>query len=419
MNKFTHIRLTLLAIILLSGNLFASKGVWTAGNPFPSINRNHFAKFILGGKAYIGMGSYVNGSTLTFTKDVWEFDPITDTWTQKADFGGNIRTGILHFQVGDTGYAGCGADQFAVYNDFWKFDPAANQWSQIAYFPGPPRVYGQGFNIDTLGFCGLGRTFTAAGATITYNDIYQYSPSTNTWTSKNNFPGNARSYASTFTINGYPYLLAGQSGNAVNALWRYDAAGDSWLQRSAFPGGNRIAMSALVIQDTAYAGLGRSQDPLTGITTYYNDFWCYEPVSDVWTQYTSMPGAPRFHAYAFGIDTIGYVGCGENVATSYNDTWHFNPRLETTGVGIDEPSASAVHFYHDIQNGKVQISGMNGNDIWVIRLFATNGQLMFTTRLQNTPELQVDLTRLVQGAYLMNVENGKAKKTFRFVKGIS
>src|SRR5437762_1364596 len=116
------IRKSILVVFLFllcnSVNATTTQGAWTAGNAFPGISRAHYIQWVLNGKAYMGTGSYVAGQNLTFTKDIWEFDLATNSWTQKADFGGNIRTGTLNFTVGSNGYAGCGADQFAVYNDF-------------------------------------------------------------------------------------------------------------------------------------------------------------------------------------------------------------------------------------------------------------------------------------------------------------
>lgn len=415
--KFKIVLVIFLLGLINKSNATTTQGAWTQGNNFQGLTRAHFFQWIIGGKAYMGTGSYVAGQNLTFTRDVWEFDPVAGTWTQKADFGGNVRTGTLNFTVGNFGFAGCGADQFAVYNDFWKFDPAANTWTQIAYFPGTARVYGQGFGMDTVGFAGMGRTFTAAGSTVTYNDIYQYYPDSNQWSLKNSFPGIARSFASTFRVGNYNYLLAGQSGNATNQLWQYDASNDSWTQKTGFPAGNRIGMTALVIQDTAYAGFGRSQDPLTGITTYYNDFWMYDVTTDMWHQYTDLPASARFRAFGFGLDTMGYVGCGESVAATYNDTWWFNPRLTTTtSVGIAENEASALTFYYDSQQSVLHLNGMTGKQNWNVAVYNMSGQQVYHSTIRSAGTYELSAAEFTQGVYIINLSAGEAHKAFRFVK---
>ena len=45
-----------------------------------------------------------------YAKDFWEYDPIANTWTQKADFGGTARAVAVGFSIGSKGYIGTGFD---------------------------------------------------------------------------------------------------------------------------------------------------------------------------------------------------------------------------------------------------------------------------------------------------------------------
>jgi hypothetical protein len=58
----------------------------------------------MNGKGYVGTGAGYNGATADF----WEYDPVTDTWTQKADFGGGIRRDAIGFSINGKGYLGTG-----------------------------------------------------------------------------------------------------------------------------------------------------------------------------------------------------------------------------------------------------------------------------------------------------------------------
>ena len=60
--------------------------------------------FSIGSKGYIGTGLPISG----FVKDFWEYDPATNTWTQKADFGGTARHSAVGFSIGSKGYIGTG-----------------------------------------------------------------------------------------------------------------------------------------------------------------------------------------------------------------------------------------------------------------------------------------------------------------------
>ena len=92
--------------------------------------------FSIGNKGYIGTGNF-------FTKDFWEWDQATNTWTQKADFGGFPRELAVGFSIGNKGYIGTGWDGSSLKQDFWEYDPngvaGINELSQIetSVFPNP------------------------------------------------------------------------------------------------------------------------------------------------------------------------------------------------------------------------------------------------------------------------------------------
>lgn len=76
--------------------------------------------FSIGSKGYIGTG--VTSSNI---KDLWEYDPNTNVWSRKSDFGGEARDWAVGFSIGNKGYIGTGAknDSSYFYNDFWEYTP--------------------------------------------------------------------------------------------------------------------------------------------------------------------------------------------------------------------------------------------------------------------------------------------------------
>jgi N-acetylneuraminic acid mutarotase len=68
-----------------------------------------------------------------------------DTWTKKADFGGGVRYAGVGFSIGNKAYIGTGSgvegNNAAIKNDFWEYDPVSNTWSQKANFAGGVRFY--------------------------------------------------------------------------------------------------------------------------------------------------------------------------------------------------------------------------------------------------------------------------------------
>jgi N-acetylneuraminic acid mutarotase len=57
-----------------------------------------------------------------------------DTWTQKADFGGTARYGAFAFSINGKGYLGTGDNNNVLYKDVWEFDPLTHSWTQKADF---------------------------------------------------------------------------------------------------------------------------------------------------------------------------------------------------------------------------------------------------------------------------------------------
>ena len=80
MKKIIPLIIIILLAVCLSFSY--SQGVWTQKTDFGGGNRFGAIGFSIGLKEYIGTGWDDNG----FKKDLWEYDPANDSWTQKADF---------------------------------------------------------------------------------------------------------------------------------------------------------------------------------------------------------------------------------------------------------------------------------------------------------------------------------------------
>ena len=85
--------------------------------------------FSICNKGYIGTGSDSTG----LRNDFWEHNPVTNVWTQKANFAGTARSGTVGFSIGNRGYIGTGNDG-SLKNDFWEYDPVNNVWAAKANF---------------------------------------------------------------------------------------------------------------------------------------------------------------------------------------------------------------------------------------------------------------------------------------------
>ena len=53
--------------------------------------------------------------------------------------------------------------QMVLTNDFWEYNPTTNSWSQKEIFPGSNRDKAVGFSINDKGYVGTGSSSTSIG----------------------------------------------------------------------------------------------------------------------------------------------------------------------------------------------------------------------------------------------------------------
>ena len=286
-----------------------------------NLGREDAVGFSVGNKGYIGLGSATFGPDY---KDLWMYDPSTDTWAQKADFGGEARSGAVSMVIGDKAYVGTGTGQGSELKDFWEYDPAQNKWTQKADFAGVARDHAASFVIGDKGYIGCGY-YPAL------KDFWEYSPSTNTWTQKKDFPGTARYDAVGFSINSKGYIGTGYSGGTGEKdFWEYAPASDTWTKKADFGGSTRFSAVAFVVNGFAYVGTGY----LIGWGNEgERDFWKYDSAADAWTRVTDFFGGKyyghdygqRGRAVAFTIGSKAYVGTGDGALFDNTDFWEYTP----------------------------------------------------------------------------------------------
>ncbi|RAV22231.1 Kelch repeat-containing protein [Paenibacillus contaminans] len=252
-----------LSIIMFTSVLaipsLAAENTWTTKAPMLSARGNNFGVAEYNGKIYVFGGR--NSSSVSIAK-VEEYNPITNTWTNKQDMptarepvgAATINGKIYVFG----GHVNGGYYQTAVE----VYDPATDTWSTKTSIPNPEYFYSLvevdgkvylfgGSSKKVLVYDSVtdtwsekaqqpaGReTFDAVNIngkiyTIGMDNVL-YDPTTDTWTPKANPPVSAGSTALTYA-NGKLYLLGGykSSGNQyLNNLYEYDPNTDTWTARA-------------------------------------------------------------------------------------------------------------------------------------------------------------------------------------------
>jgi len=310
--KKTTFFLLLYFIIVFCVSLNAQY-TWRHRACLPAPGRTSTTSFVLNNKAYIVDGKTVNGALL---REVWQYDPATDTWVQKSNYPGAFF-GPSAFVINDTAYVGLGTDSVGNYlQSFWKYNASADQWTPIAAYPGSARNIASTFVINGMGYvgCGLGL--------VQNTNFYAYNPALNIWVQKASLPGPPRQGAISASINGYGYVGTGWAPGPTfySDFYRYNPVSDSWIPLTSFATPRECAAS-FVLNDTLYVLNG---DNTTG---YFNDCWRYDSAGNIWVQLPDLGcvESPRNTFNGFTLNGHGYVFGGGTTTSRFSDLLEYGP----------------------------------------------------------------------------------------------
>ncbi|OQP50167.1 hypothetical protein A4D02_27440 [Niastella koreensis] len=347
-------------LLCLSQKTFSQENTWQQKQSLgvPATTRMNAVSFSIKGKGYVGTGRGGKAQS-----DFWEYDPVTNVWTQKANFAGGARFSATGFSIDNKGYIGLGDSLKPIigfearYSDFWEYDPGTNIWTRKADFPGGARSGAAGFSIGSKGYIGTGIANPSGGISTGFstNDFWEYDPATNSWAQKASFSGRARSFATGLCIGNKGYIGLGNAfideiGASFNDFWEYEPVTDTWAQKADFGGGARAAAVGFSIGNTGFVGTGQSN--MFSFST--NDVWAYDPVTNAWTKKASVGGTGnlREQAVGFSIGNKGYIGTGyrgtpSSLSGPKNDFWEYDTTMDAWTQKADlggGPRANATGF---------------------------------------------------------------------------
>jgi N-acetylneuraminic acid mutarotase len=347
------------------GNNLSAQGTWTQKANFAGTNRVMAIGFSIGNKGYISLGA----SCGICLNDLWEWDQVTNTWTQKAAFPGTAITGAVAFSIGTKGYVGTGNTGSTYTNEFWEWDQTNNVWTQKANFGGTGRWHAIGFSIGTKGYIGTGDDNSVSSWA---HDFWEWDQATDSWTQRANYPGGAKADAVGFSVLNRGYIVTGDTFSAPNStfstqeLLEYNPGTNLWTTKASFVGIARQSATGFSIGNKGYVGTGE-----TGLT----DFWEWDQNLDVWTQKANYGGAGVYWAVGFSIGNRGYIGTGLIPSLGSTDEfWEYNPDgIDNISEVYNEPAvsvypnpitASATFIFTDAQkNAVLKIYDLLGKEI--------------------------------------------------------
>lgn len=305
-------------LVLSSGLVIAGSNEWIKKEKVGGSKRERGVGFAVGNRGYIGLGQDTANLML---KDLWQYDPSTDTWTQKATFPGVGRRDAISFVIGTKAYVGTGIDNADAFPgnilfDFYEYDAVTNVWTMKAPYAngsGSPVYFATGFSVSGKGYVACGKI----GPSFYTNALWEYNPSTNSWMPRAAYPGGVRYGLSSFTLGNFGYVGIGLDENYfVQDFWKYNPSTNTWTQISSFPGSARYSSSTFSIGNRGFVACGTDGG-------YKNDLWEYDGTFNQWVQRADFPGSKRRAAASFTLYGKGYLGTGKGFDGTHRDFYEY------------------------------------------------------------------------------------------------
>jgi hypothetical protein len=197
----------------------------TVKTRFPVMD--HFDKVSFAIDGYIYAGSIVDEDLAPReeTRKFFKYDPSLDNWTPIADFPGEPRSGAASFVVGNKAYVGLGQNnEKGRLNDFWTFDPEQNKWANSAVFPGKSALLTAAFVLDNKAYLRFEK------------ESWQFDASLNTWNKTEVLKGATPYNTFSFNINGKGYIGNVQAPDSDDSgFWEYESDSGQWTERAILP----------------------------------------------------------------------------------------------------------------------------------------------------------------------------------------
>ena len=258
--------------------------------------RHHTISFSINNMGYSICGNTPSGNS----KNVQEYDPVNDSWTDLGDYPGPARGQGIGQTWNGKGYFGFGYEPSGTkLNDLWEFDPISNTFTQLPSCPGVGRTHPALVILN-------GKIYTGMGSGNTnLSDWWEYDITTQVWTQKTSIPIE-RHHPYQFILNGYVYVGSGHQ----SSWYKYDPLNDTWTAVASLD--TRVAGTQFNYNGKGYA--------LSGVTTGHTffatgEFYEYDPLIDSWNILNPHPGNSLWAPASFVINNYAYLYTGTTGAT--------------------------------------------------------------------------------------------------------
>ena len=396
-------------LISLTIPSLAQSNQWNEMASFGGGERERAVSFSLGLKGYIATGQ---DSANIVHNDLWEYEPASNTWTQKASIPTPGRRNAVGFSINNKGYVGTGIDSpFGIgsggnsFNDFWEYTPQTNTWVQKANYPdnsGLGIYFGTGFSIGNKGYICCGKKSPSNYSKRTY----EYNPTANTWTQKANFLGGDRYALTSFTINQKGYVGTGVDEDLMqNDFYAFTPSTNSWTQIADIPIFGRSACSSFSFANQGFILFGTDGG-------FKKELWEYHPIYDMWFSKSDFPGNERKGAIAFSIGNKGYAGTGKGSSGGLKKNFYEYTPAAPVGLNNLE-NILKISTYPNPATNYVVFS-FKEEITYTITFFDNKGILIANTFVSKNKNKRIDLSKFSTGLYFYQI---KINNTSNYING--
>jgi N-acetylneuraminic acid mutarotase len=274
--------------------------------------------FAINGKGYIVCG--YSSITNSYSKKLWEYNPLNNEWVGKSDFPGEARENAVSFTINGKAYIGFGDNGIhsEVFSDLWEYDPASDIWSRKEDFPLQEYGIPVCFSDNYKGYIGLGlEQYSYGFGGQLSSKFWSFDPTTNLWEQLSDYP--LKTFLSTaFVVNNNSFVGLGIGNNF--SFYDFNPLTNSWRFKFTYPGNGDWHVKNFVIDDKVYIGFGNHDN-----SNEYTDFWEFNHTTNIWTKQIDFP-YPTEVWVSFSINGKGYVFENKYGSTGFiRSFWRFDP----------------------------------------------------------------------------------------------
>jgi len=274
-------------------------------------------------------------------------------WTQKADMPTPRWTqtsAVVNGKIYVIGGASSESD-FDVLPTVEEYDPVTNTWTRKADMPIAMADFDAPSSVvdGKIYVIGVGGEYELDWSLLT---VQEYDPSTDTWTRKADMPTQRWMFA-TVDFEGKVYVIGGYPPNSwvgLKTVEVYDPATDTWARKTDMPVGLAL-LNTRVVRGKIYAIGGR---PDLKSRTYMQE---YDPATDTWRRKAYMPLATSaMGSVVLGNKIIVIGGWLWSVDYPYKTVQMYDTETDSWTVEGDAPFLRA-NFSAEVVSNKIYVIG--------------------------------------------------------------